>query len=127
LIPLFALSAPAAMAERADRDKEIIVGADHWLADEKSRVSTFDGNVVVTQGTMQITAAKVTLREAGGYKFYIAQGAPVTFREKRDKGDEWVEGIAERAEFGDRDNILKLFNRAKAKISQNEINGDFIS
>jgi lipopolysaccharide export system protein LptA len=123
-----ALAATAALAERADRDKEIVVGADKLMADEANRTSTFEGGVVVTQGTMRITASKVTVKEdAERHKYYVASGAPVTFRQKRDNADEWVEGFAQRAEFDDRNDILKLFNRAKVKSNTNEITGEFIS
>ena len=119
--------APAA-AERADREKEIVVVADRTLGDDKSKVLTLEGNVVVTQGTMRITAARVTIREDGQQnKLYVATGSPVTFRQKRDKVDEWVEGFAERAEFDDRNDVLKLYSRARVKSNQNEITGDFIS
>jgi lipopolysaccharide export system protein LptA len=130
VLPLLAcaLACLPALAERADREKEIVVGADRLLADDANRTSTFEGSVVVTQGTMRITANKVTVKEdAQRHKYYVAQGAPVTFRQKRDKVDEWVEGSAERAEFDDRNDILKLFSRAKVKSNQNEITGDFIS
>jgi lipopolysaccharide export system protein LptA len=117
-----------AFAERADRDKEIVVGADKLTADDANRTSTFEGNVVITQGTMRMTAARVTVREdPQRFKYYVAHGAPVTFRQKRDKVDEWVEGYAERAEFDDRNDVLKLFNRAKVKSNQNEITGEFIT
>ena len=117
-----------AQAERADREKEIVVGADKLTADDANRTSVFDGNVVVTQGTMRMTAAKVTVKEdAERHKFYVANGAPVTFRQKRDNVDEYVEGFAERAEFDDRNDVLKLYTRAKVKSNQNEITGDFIS
>ena len=120
--------AVSARAERADREKEIVVGADRLTADDANRTSTFDGSVIVTQGTMRITASKVTVREdADRFKYYVASGAPVTFRQKRDKVDEWIEGFAERAEFDDRNDILKLFTRAKVKSNQSEITGDFIS
>ena len=123
-----AFLAAVAHGERADREKEIVVGADRLTADDANRTSTFEGGVVVTQGTMRITAAKVTVREdAERFKYYIASGAPVTFRQKRDNVDEWIEGFAERAEFDDRADVLKLFNRAKVKSNQNEITGDFIS
>ncbi len=128
LLAFLALSPLAALAERADREKEIVVGADRLTADDANRTSTFDGNVVVTQGTMRITAARVTVKEdAQRHKFYVASGAPVTFRQKRDKVDEWVEGMAERAEFDDRNDVLKLYNRARVRSNQNEITGDFIS
>lgn len=123
-----AVAALPAFAERADREKEIVIGADQSLADDANKTITFNGNVVITQGTMRITAAKVTLKEdAQRHKFYVASGAPVTFRQKRDKVDEWVEGVAERAEFDDRADVLRLFNKARVRSNQNEISGDFIS
>jgi lipopolysaccharide export system protein LptA len=130
LIAAFAALAAAAgpaFAERADREKEIVLQADKGVADDANRTSTFEGNVVITQGTMRITAAKVTLKEKDNFKYYVASGAPVTFRQKRDKADEWIEGFADRAEFDDRNDVLKLFSRAKVKSTQNEITGEFIS
>jgi lipopolysaccharide export system protein LptA len=122
------LPAPAALAERADREKEIVVGADRLTADDANKVSTFEGGVVITQGTMRMTANKVTVKEdAERHKVYVANGAPVTFRQKRDNVDEWVEGFAERAEFDDRNDVLRLFNRARVQSNQNQITGDFIS
>ncbi len=124
---LVAASLPA-LSERADREKEIVVGADRLTADDGNRTSTFEGSVVITQGSMRMTAARVTVKEdADRHKFYIANGAPVTFRQKRDNVDEWVEGFAERAEFDDRTDVLRLYNRAKVKSNANEITGDFIS
>lgn len=130
--PLFALVAalaalPAA-AERSDRDKEIVIGADRSVGDDANKVITLTGNVVVTQGSMRITAAKMLLKEdAKGNKTYVASGTPVTFRQKRDKVDEWIEGTAERAEFDDRNDMLRLYNNARVRSNQNELTGDFIS
>jgi lipopolysaccharide export system protein LptA len=118
---------PHALAERADRDKEIIVLADRGLADDKNLVRTLEGNVVITQGTMRITAAKVTVQEKDKFNYYVAWGSPVTFREKREKTDGWIEGTAERAEWDDRNEVLKLFNRAKVKNAQSEITGELIT
>ena len=76
---------------------------------------------------MDHVVAAAFKEDAERHKYYVASGAPVTFRQKRDKVDEYVEGFAERAEFDDRNDVLKLFNRAKVKSNQNEITGDFIS
>lgn len=128
LIVLLPLASLPAMAERADREKEIVVNADRLLADDAKRTSTFNGNVVITQGTMRMTAEKVTVQEdAQRHKLYVASGAPVTFRQKRDNTDEWVEGFAQRAEFDDRTDVLRLYGGARVKSNQNEITGDFIS
>ena len=122
------LAAAGAFAERADREKDIVIGADRSAADDKSKVLTLEGNVIVTQGTMRITASRMTVREdAQKNKFYVATGSPVTFRQKRDKVDEWIDGEAQRAEFDEKADILKLFSRARVKSGANEITGDFIS
>jgi lipopolysaccharide export system protein LptA len=125
---ILAAAAPGASAERADRDKEIVVGADRLTADDKNKTSTFEGGVVITQGTMRMTANRVTVREdADRHKYYVANGAPVTFRQKRDNADEWIEGFAERAEFDDRNDVLKLFTKARVKRNNDELTGEFIS
>jgi len=126
MAPLLALS--SAFAEKGDREKDIVVGADRLLADQSNRTSTFDGAVVVTQGTMRMTAARVVVKEdAQRHKYYVATGSPVTFRQKRDNADEWIEGYAERAEFDDRTDVLQLFNRARVKRNTDELTGEFIS
>jgi lipopolysaccharide export system protein LptA len=123
-----ALLALPAAAERADREKQIVVGGDRALADDQNKTLTFDGNVVITQGTMRMTAAKVVVREdKDKHQYYVATGAPVTFRQKRDKVDEYIEAFAERAEFDDRNDVLKLFNNARVKRNSDELTGQFIT
>jgi len=125
---MLAAALPPAHAERADREKEIVVGADRATAADADNTITFEGGVVITQGTMRINANKVTMREdKERHKYYIANGSPVTFRQKRDNADEWIEGFAERAEFDDRNDVLKLFNRARVKRNNDELTGDVIT
>ena len=125
---LLATSALPAFAERADREKQIVVAGDKAVANDAEKTLVFDGNVVITQGTMRMTASKVTVREdKDKHQYYVANGTPVTFRQKRDNTDEWIEGFADRAEFDDRNDVLKLYSRARVKSNQNEITGDFIS
>ncbi|MFZ3323349.1 MAG: lipopolysaccharide transport periplasmic protein LptA [Usitatibacter sp.] len=131
-LPATALAAclalvPAAWAERADREKDIVINADHLYADDANRTSTFDGNVVVVQGTMRLTANKVTVREdPERHKFYVAYGNPVTFRQKRDNVDEYVEGYAQRAEFDDLNDIVRLYEKARVTSNANVLNGEYI-
>jgi len=128
LLALAFLAAPPAAAEKADREKEIVVNADKLTADDARKTSTFSGNVIVTQGTMRMTAATVTVKEdPERHKYYVANGNPVTFRQKLDNSDEWVEGYAQRAEFDDRNDMLRLYDNARVKRDQNEITGNFIS
>ncbi len=118
---------PAAKAERADREKNIVVNADHLYGDDANRTSIFEGNVIVTQGTMRMTANKVTMKEdPDRHKFYVAYGAPVTFRQKKDNVDEYIEGYAQRAEFDDLNDVVKLYEKARVTSNANVINGEYI-
>ena len=128
LLALALAAGATARAEKADREKEITVGADAMMADDRNKTSAFEGNVIITQGTMRITAAKVTVREDGErYRYYVAVGNPVTFRQKRDKAEDYIEGFAQRAEFDDKSDLLRLHDRARLKSGQGEIAGDLIS
>ena len=118
---------PAA-AEKADREKEIVINADKSVGDDANHTITLEGNVVVSQGTMRITAAKVVVKEdPQRFKHYTATGSPVTFRQKRDNVDEWVEGFAQRAEFDEKSDMLRLFDNARVKSNQNELTGSLIT
>ena len=53
-----AFAAPsAAHAEKGDREKEIQVLADRLSADDAKKEAVYEGNVIVTQGSMRITSA----------------------------------------------------------------------
>jgi lipopolysaccharide export system protein LptA len=120
--------AGATFAEIADREKPINVNADELTSNNEIQESTFKGNVVLTQGTLRIAADRVVIREdAEGYRYAVAYGAPVTFRQKRDKSDDVIEGWAERAEYDNKNEVLKLFNKARIKSSQGDLSGDFIT
>ncbi len=53
-IALAAMSAFSAKAEKADREKPTQVEANRMTSDEARRISIFEGNVVLTKGTMQL-------------------------------------------------------------------------
>jgi len=126
---LFLLAiAGSATAELADREKPINVSADELTANNEIQESVFKGNVVLTQGTLRIAADRVVIREdKDGYRYAVAHGAPVAFRQKRDKVDDYVEGWAERAEYDNKSEVMKLFNKARIKSSQGDLTGDYIS
>ena len=127
----------AAHAERADRFQKLKVEADQQgKIDLVNNVVTFNGNVVVSRGTMVIRAARVELREtAGGYHNAVAFGAegkPATFRQKRDGVDETIEGEAERLEYDGKADTVKFVNRASVRRLRgasvaDEISGNVVS
>ncbi|MGL6112220.1 MAG: lipopolysaccharide transport periplasmic protein LptA [Rubrivivax sp.] len=131
------LLAVGAMAEKADRSKPMSVEADQpGTVDLQRQVVIFNGNVVISQGTMVLRADRVELRErSDGYREAKAIGnasRPASFRQKRDGVDETVEGTAERIEFDARTDMLRLVGNAavrrlRAGVVADEITGSLIT
>ena len=129
-------SAPA-LAERADRNKPMSIEADQpGSVDLQRQVVIFNGNVVISQGTMQLRAERVELRERpDGYREAKAIGSadkPASFRQKRDGVDEVVEGAAEQIEFDARTDTLRFVGNAavrrlRAGVVADEITGSLIT
>jgi lipopolysaccharide export system protein LptA len=117
----------AAQAEKADRDKPVQVDADRQFGDQKKQESTFEGHVVINQGTLRIDADRVVVRQDSAGNIYVtAAGQPAKFRQKRDGFDEFVDGYAQRIEYDGKADIVKFFDRAKVRRNQDEINSNFI-
>src|SRR5476649_2916587 len=58
-----------AQAEHADRDKPVNLEADRVTVDETKQNATFDGNVVLTQGTLTIRGDRMIVQQdADGFK-----------------------------------------------------------
>lgn len=125
------LSSAPAQAERADRDKPVNLEAARVTVDDVKRVHLFEGNVVLTQGTLVIRAERlVVTQDATGFQKGIASGGAnglATFRQKREGTDEYVDGRAERIEYDAQGEKAELFNRAYIKSGVDEVSGHFIA
>jgi lipopolysaccharide export system protein LptA len=129
---LAALSAPPAQAERADRFKPLNVEADlPGKIDLLNQFVVFNGNVVVTKGTMTIRAARIEVRELpDGYHAAVAFGSPgqhATFRQKRDSPDEYIAGDAERLEYDGKSDVIRFVNNASVRRLRGSETADEIS
>jgi len=130
------LAAPV-HAERADRLQRIVIeAAQDGQFDLQKQVVVYSGNVVITQGTMVIRAAKVEVHQLpSGYYTAVAFGSPntpATFRQKRDGVDEYIEGEAERLEYDGKSDTVKFINRAKLRRLRgatlaDEVSGNLIT
>ena len=129
---LLALVALAAHAEKADRDKPTQVEADRMTADDVRKLSVFEGNVVVTKGTIRLTADRVVVRQdAEGFQLATATGRPARFRQRQDAkpGDKegvWLDGEALRIEIDDRNQKIELHDKARVTRGCDEAAGDYI-
>jgi lipopolysaccharide export system protein LptA len=113
---ILAAAGPAG-AEKADRYKPMVIEADKDLvADDRRQLVVYNGNAVLSQGTMLLRAERIEVRELpDGYRAATAIGTrakPASWRQRRDGVDETVEGSAERIEFDGRADTLRFVGQA---------------
>ena len=128
---VFMLPALAA-AETSDRDKPMQIEANRMSADDVRRMNIFEGNVVLTRGTVSVRAERIVVRQdAEGYQSATATGTPVRLRQRQDaKPPEtegiWMEGEALRIEIDDRNGKIEMFEEARVKRGGDEVAGNYI-
>lgn len=124
--------AGACHAERADRSKPLTIEADKpGTVDLLKQVVVFNGNVVISQGTMTIRADRAEVREMpDGHRTATAIGSashPATFRQKREGVDEYIEGSAERIEYDGRSEVLRFSGKASVRRLRGSTTADEIT
>ena len=73
-------------------------------------------------------ADKMLVKEdSNGFRHATAFGNPVSFRQKRDGKDEYIESWSERMEYDGKADKVQLFKKARLKRGQDEVEGDYIS
>lgn len=135
---LLLAGAAAASAEKADRSRPMTLESDKpCTVSLLKQTSTCSGNVVISQGTLQLRADRLELRETPeGYQMAQAIGAagkPATYRQKRDGvADEYVEGQAQRIDYDSRAGTLRfegaaVVRRLRGSTVADEIQGQQIT
>lgn len=109
-----------AQAEKADRLQKMEVESDQpGKVDLQNQIVVFNGNVVVTKGTMVIRANRIEVRESPeGYQYATAIGSSTHlagFRQKREGVNEFIEGQAERLEYDSKADTIRFINKASVK------------
>src|SRR5688500_9578297 len=129
---VLSLAAELLLAEKADREKPTQVEAHRMSADDARRLNLFEGEVVVTKGTVRLTADRLVVREdAQGFQFATATGRPARFRQRQDakpgeKEGIWIDGEALRIELDDRNQKIELFDKARVNRGGDQVAGDYI-
>jgi lipopolysaccharide export system protein LptA len=123
----FLCSSSTALAEKSDRDKPIEIESDTMTVDDNRSISTYIGDVILTQGTMIIKADKLTVREDKmGFQHSTSLGNPTTFKQKRDGLNSFVEGRASRIEYDGHMDKVHLYDNASVKRGDDTVFGDYI-
>lgn len=120
----------ASHAAKADREQPVNIEADHVIVDDRNKTHTFEGSVVLTQGSLEIRGDKLVVTQgADGFQTGVATGSPqrlATFRQRRDGSDAFIEGEAERIEYDTRAERARLFRQARVSSAGDVVTGDFI-
>jgi lipopolysaccharide export system protein LptA len=134
-LPILALALLAvfpARAEKADRDKPTQIEANRMSADDVKRMTIFEGNVILTKGTIAVRAERIVVRQdAEGFQLTTATGAPVRFKQKQDpkegeKEGRWLDGEALRVEIDERKQTIEMFDNARVNRGGDEVAGAYI-
>ena len=114
-------------AERADRDKPMNMEADSVTVDDANKISTFEGNVQMRQGTMLIEAGKIVVtQDKDGYSKITASGTPAHFRQKRDGVNEYADGYGERIVYDTLAETAEFLGSARVQREGDDVRGEHI-
>jgi lipopolysaccharide export system protein LptA len=125
---LLANSLPA-LALTGDSDKPVNIDSVNQALDLQGNVATFTGNVIVTQGTIKITADKVVVTRPGGDSnktIVDAYGNPATFYQMQDNGKP-VQGHAAKLHYELANDFVELTGNAFIEQQDSNIKGDRIT
>lgn len=129
---MLALLAPLpALAEKADAEKPLQIESDRMSANDLTKEATFEGDVVLTKGSIRMTADRIVVKEQEkGSHHAVATGNPVRFRQRMDAKDGkdavWVDGEAQRIEYDERTEKVELFDKARVNRAGDEVRGNYI-
>ncbi|OSI15118.1 lipopolysaccharide transport periplasmic protein LptA [Neisseria dumasiana] len=115
ILAALAVTAPA-YALQSDSKQPIQIEADQGSLDQANQVTTFSGNVIIKQGSLNIRAGSVKVsRNDKGEQFMSASGSPVRFGQTLDGGKGTVNGQANNVEYSSATGVVKLTGNARVQ------------
>ncbi len=122
---LFSLSNVYAL--ESDSTQPIDIESATQDFDMQKNTITFNGNVIITQGTIKITADKVVvLRQKGKKEIINAYGKPITFHQTLEGGKP-MDGQANQAHYDLGSEFLTLTGNAKLKQLDSSVKANKIT
>jgi len=123
-----ALLAPlAAFALPDDRDQPIYIQSDRAERDERTGTTLYTGDVEIDQGSLHISADRVTIQDADAQVSEIhATGAPAKMRQKTSPEREPVYARAKTIQYDVATEVLTLIDGASVTQEGTTVTGDRI-
>ncbi|WP_295798742.1 lipopolysaccharide transport periplasmic protein LptA [uncultured Microbulbifer sp.] len=122
---LFSLNA---LALPNDREQPVKVSADNLEANRSKNLSVYSGNVVITQGSLQIRADRVEVHgnAQGEINRVVATGRPAHFQQQVEESTNPVKAKAKRIEFLVGSDSLQLTGEAHVDRDGNTLSAERI-
>ena len=113
-----------ALAADNDRQQPVHLRADRIDVDQKKGLSLYRGNVVFSQGTLRLTAARAEVQSrANAVETVTAEGKPVTFRHRPEGLAEFIDGTASRAVYHALTRQVDLFGEVQVQRGRDLFRG----
>jgi lipopolysaccharide export system protein LptA len=120
-----------AWAEKADKDKPMVIEADAMRHDEIKLLTQFTGQVVALKGTMVLRGARMEVQQDKNGRqvaqIWAAPNERVFFRQKREGLDEFTEGEGEMVIYDSQADVVTLVQRAELRILRGTVLADQIT
>lgn len=114
------------VAKSDDFSQEIQIKAKRQSADLKNKIASYLDNVVITQGSLTISADLVQVISATENKIYIAKGNPARF-EQQLTDDSPIVLEAEKIRYEPGKNLITIEGNAKLSQEGSEVSGTKIT
>lgn len=114
------LLSSSVLALASDREQPIQIEANQATINNTEGTATYQGNVIVTQGSIHITAETVIINYSQEQNItnVIARGNPVNFQQRLDQGDN-IKAKAKEMEYNATKNSLHLRTAAELRKERN--------
>ncbi len=121
LLPTLAAALPE------DRSRPINLEASRGQIDQKSGVSVYEGSVVISQGSMKLTADTATIHvKDGGFQRMEATGKPVNLRYRPTADKPEILGTSQRVEYDVAASKVTMSGNARLTQGQDVFTGERI-
>ena len=124
---LLTLNSQCGNALPGDREQAIHISADKALRDEKRGLTVYSGNVVLDQGSLHISADRITVYrvEEEGDKI-IAKGQPALVQQQANENEEVMRAHADVIEYYKSEDRLRLHSNAQIEQGGSTVKGQTI-
>ncbi|MBK8507990.1 MAG: lipopolysaccharide transport periplasmic protein LptA [Candidatus Competibacter sp.] len=120
-----ALAAPLAIGLPEDRAQPIQLEAGRGQLDQKTGVSVYEGNVVISQGSMRLTADTATIHvKDNAFQRMDAAGNPATLRYQPAADKPEIRGASKRVEYDVTSGKVIMTGAVRVVQGQDTFNGE---